>query len=262
MISSTSNPKIKTIRQLQTSSKARQRDNVLVVEGVRLVEEALAAGWHANLVLYTDELSKRGKALIDTFIQRGSEVIEVTPAVLRSACDTETPQGLLAVLKNKTLPIPGKLDFVFIPDCVRDPGNLGTLLRTSIAAGVQLVCIPPGTTDPFSPKVMRSAMGAHFRLPILCLDWEAIGKIVHENSLQVFLAAAAKGEIYHQAAFHNPLALVIGGEAAGAGAESRLLATHYVHIPMPGDVESLNAAVAGGILLFEIVRQRIHKENK
>ncbi len=254
MITSTKNPKIKTLRALQSSSRARRQEGVCVVEGVRLVEEALAEGWQAQQVFYSADLSERGRALLEVFAAQGAALEELTPQVMRAASDTETPQGLLAVLAWQALPLPDKLDFVFIPDAVRDPGNLGTMLRTAAAAGVQAVFLLPGAVDPLSPKVLRAGMGAHFRLPIHTLSWEEIG--AHLKGLNIYLAAAGQGLPYTQADLRAPLALVVGGEAAGAGTDAQRLATAQLHIPMPGGVESLNAAVAAAVLLFEVVRQR------
>lgn len=254
MITSTANPKIKWVRALQTSSRERRAAGAFVVEGVRLVEEALAAGWEAQLLLYTAELSERGRRVVEGFAARGAPLEQATPQALRAASDTETPQGVLAVLSHRELPMPEALNFVFIPDRVRDPGNLGTMLRTTAAAGVQAVFCPLETVDAFAPKVLRAGMGAHFRLPILALDWDAIAPRL--AALQVFLAAMDEGLTYTQADFRRPLALIVGSEAEGASAYARRLANACVHIPMPGGSESLNAAVAAGILLFEVVRQR------
>jgi TrmH family RNA methyltransferase len=176
--------------------------------------------------------------------------------VLRAASDTQAPQGLLVVLPTRSRPIPPRPDFLLIADAVRDPGNLGTMLRTAAAAGVEGFLLPPGAVDPFSPKVVRAGMGAHFRLPVHALEWEEIDQLLQRTALQVFLAAAGRGLAYTQADFRQPLALIVGGEAEGAGDQSRSLSGAQVHIPMPGGMESLNAAVAAAVLLFEVVRQR------
>ncbi len=180
--------------------------------------------------------------------------------VLKAAGDTETPQGILAVLPIRSLPLPPAPDFTLILDEMRDPGNLGTILRTACAAGVQAVLLSPGSADLYAPKVVRSAMGAHFRLPVHALDWPAIHSYLtsegSERSLLRYLADSQKGQPYYQADFGSPLALIVGGEAEGAGREARELATGPVHIPMPGKAESLNAAAAAAVLLFEVVRQR------
>lgn len=256
MITSPQNPKIKSVRALQSSSKERRAAQAFVIEGVRLLEEALAAGWQAELVLYTAGLEGRARAVLEGFAARGCLLEEVSAAVLRAASDTETPQGLLAVVRQRPLPPPDPLHFAFIPDSVRDPGNLGTMLRTAAAAGVATVFLPPGTVDAFAPKVLRAGMGAHFRLPLQVVTWEAIAAQVQIAGLQVYLAAAEGGLPYTQADFRAPLALLIGGEAAGAGPQGQRLAQTRVHIPMPGGSESLNAAIAAAVLLFEVVRQR------
>ncbi|MCL4562963.1 MAG: RNA methyltransferase, partial [Chloroflexi bacterium] len=167
MISSRQNPKVLLVRALLSKPRQRREAQAFVVEGVRLVEEAVNAGWEPRLVLYSEGLSERGRVLLSRLTETGAEVEQVTPEIMRSISDTEAPQGILTVINQRVLPIPPRLDFVLIVDEVRDPGNLGTLLRSAAAAGVQAVFIPPGTVDPFSSKVIRAAMGAHFHLPIL-----------------------------------------------------------------------------------------------
>jgi len=224
---------------------------------VRLVEEALAASWAAQLVLYSAELSPRGQELLQDYAAQGAPVEEVTPAVMRAASDTQTPQGILAVLPMQPLPTPPKLDFVLVADGVRDPGNLGSVLRTAAAAGVQLVVAPQGSVDLYAPKVVRAGMGAHFRLPIRSSPWEQITEDIRRAGVRVFLADASAATAYTQADLRLPLALIIGSEAAGPGAAAHSLADMRLSIPMPGGMESLNAAAAAAILLFEVVRQRL-----
>ena len=256
MITSIHNPKIQWIRKLQSQSRARRDERLLIAEGVRLCEEALAAGWSAQTVIYTADLSERGVALLNGFAAQGAALEQVSEQVMRSASDTQTPQGILAVLPQRNLPLPQSLELVFIPDGVRDPGNLGTMLRTAEAAGVSAVILPPGTVDVYAPKVVRAAMGAHFRLPIILLGWDDIGARIQSAGLRLLVATAGTGTPYTQADLSSPLALVIGSEAEGAGQAAHLLADELVQIPMPGQAESLNAAIAAAVLLFESVRQR------
>jgi TrmH family RNA methyltransferase len=176
------------------------------------------------------------------------------PQALRAAGDTETPQGILVVLAQRILPVPQLLDFVFVPDGMRDPGNLGTMLRTAAAAGAQAVFCPPETVDAFAPKVMRSGMGAHFRLPVLTTGWDDLAQYL--AALPKVVAVAGCGRPYYDTDFRSPIALIVGSEAQGAGPQALALADAPVEIPMPGGSESLNAAVAAGILMFEVVRQR------
>jgi TrmH family RNA methyltransferase len=253
MITSTQNPKLKLARSLMGRPKERHAAGAFVAEGVRLVEEALAAGWPVQFVLYAPGLSERGRELVKKLEAKGLDVEQVSDTLLDSISETETSQGLLAVLDYSPLPIPQPIDFALIPDSIRDPGNLGTLLRTAAAAGVQAVFLPPETTDAFAPKVIRAGMGAHFRLPIHTLTWEEIRETA--KSLKVYLADMA-GSSCWQTDFRLPLALIVGGEAVGATEEARNLADGTVGIPMPGTAESLNAGVAGAILMFEVVRQR------
>jgi TrmH family RNA methyltransferase len=254
MITSSRNPKVQYVRALQAKHRARQAEGAFVVEGVRLVEEALGADWSAQLVLHTRGISARGQATVNGFQKLGADVEEVQEHVMKSASDTKTPQGILAVLINKEVELPPALNLVLIADGIRDPGNLGSILRSASAAGVQAILLPPGVVDPFSPKVIRAGMGAHFRLPIHKYSWEEL--YIHLRDLQVYLASPGSGTIYYQADFIPPIGLIIGSEAHGPSSEARGLATSEVHIPMTGEVESLNAAAAASVLLFEVKRQR------
>jgi len=255
VITSVKNSRIKEIRALQTSPKARRESQAFVVEGVRLGEEAAAAGWKTRLCLFTDGLNMRGQNLVDTLRAEGVECILAAEHVMKSASDTQTPQGVLLVVEQKELPLPAELDFVLVLDQVRDPGNTGTLLRTAKSAGVQAVLLTQGSTDAFAPKVVRSAMGAHFTLPIVTLPEDEITAIAEQNRLAVWAAAADAEESYAEVDFSLPLALVIGSEAHGVS-HQMMQSAAGLKIPMPGGGESLNAAIAGAVLMFEVVRQR------
>ena len=256
MITSAHNSRIQWVRKLQSQPRLRRQEGLFVVEGVRLVEESVQSGWTTRLVLYSGGLSARGQALLKQYIDSGVPVEEASDKVMDSASDTHTPQGILAVVEQRQLELPGEPDFILVADGLRDPGNLGTLLRTAAAAGVQAVVLPPGSVDPFSPKVVRAAMGAHFRLPLRSLEWDALRQLIPQEA-RIFLADAAGGEPYTRMDFKVPLAIIVGGEAQGAGTRAASLAQHRVHISMAGEVESLNAAVAAAVLLFEVRRQRI-----
>jgi TrmH family RNA methyltransferase len=200
-------------------------------------------------------LSERGINLVKRLEEKSIEVENVESSLLQSLSETETPQGILAVLQCTPLPIPNLLNFVLIPDKIREPGNLGTLLRTAAAAGIQAVLTPPETTDAFAPKVLRAGMGAHFRLPIQSMTWEEIKQMSKSANLQMYLADM-DGQSCWETDLRQPLALIVGGEAEGASEEARRLADQKISIPMMGKMESLNAGVAGSVLMFEVVRQR------
>jgi RNA methyltransferase, TrmH family len=253
MITSNQNPKIKFARSLFGRAKERRDAAAFVIEGVRLVEEAIKANWPIQFVLYDDSLNERGKTRVESLKSQEVDVEEVSTDLMQDLSETEAPQGILAVLSFHQLPTPETLNFVLIPDQVRDPGNLGTLLRSAVATGVQAVIIPPNTTDVFAPKVLRSGMGAHFRLPIHSLTWNEIEKQIKD--LQVYVADM-DGQPCWETDLGKPLALIIGSEADGASESAQKLATGKIGIPMAKEVESLNAGVAGSVLMFEVVRQR------
>ena len=255
MITSNQNSKIKLVRALLGRSKERREAGAFVAEGVRLVEEAVKANWTCRFALYDETLSERGLSQVESLKSRGVDVEEVSVSVMKSISETEAPQGILAVLEFSNLPIPSSPNFILIPDQIRDPGNLGTLLRSAAASGVQAILIPPNTTDAFAPKVLRSGMGAHFRLPIRSMGWEEIEKAVKSDALNIYIADM-DGTSCWDMDLRQPIALIVGNEAEGASESARKLADGKISIPMSGETESLNAGVAGSVLMFEIMRQR------
>ena len=256
VITSTRNPKIQDIRALQSRAKRRREAGAFIIEGIRLAEEALAVGWQVQLALYTGDLPERGQRILRRLRDAKVPLEEVSADVMAAASDTPTPQGLLLQLPAGTLELELKLDLVLVLDAIQDPGNLGTLLRSAVAAGAGAALLGPGCADAFSPKVLRAAMGAHFTMPILEWNWGQIGDLLSQRELPLYLAEVSAGQRYDLVDMTQPIALLVGNEAHGPGDEARLLAHDGVHIPIPGDAESLNAAVAGSVLLFEAARQR------
>jgi len=256
VITSSSNDRVKYVRKLQNQKSLRHDDSRFVMEGVRLVEEVVRASIVPNLVFYTESLAEdsRGKALLTTLRALNAPCYAVSESVMKDCSDTVTPQGILVILPFPELPPPEPLTFGLVVDRMRDPGNLGTLLRTALAAGVEQVLLAPGTVDFSNPKVVRSAMGAHLRLPMVDADWDAIAEAV--AGCDVWLAAAGGRRRHTDVDWTRRTALVIGSEAHGAGDRARALADDRVSIPISPAVESLNAAVAAAVILFEVVRQR------
>ena len=255
MISSKANRTVKYVRSLHRRA-IRHRERRFLLEGVRLTEEMIKTGREPVFVFHTEVASSnpRAQALLKALSSSGTEVVAVSEDVMGVMSDTKTPQGILAVAEFAQME-PGESSLRLVLDRVRDPGNLGTILRTAEGAGVGEVMTLRGTVDVYSPKVVRGAMGAHFRLPIRAdCGWDEVRSAVEHR--QVLLADPRGGLPYHQVDWTLPTALVIGGEAQGAGAEARGLATDTVTIPMKGSVESLNVAVATSVLLFEGARQR------
>lgn len=257
MITSLQNDKVRQVRALQSRKRVRQREGLFVFEGTRLVEETVRSGIPPAYVLYTEpaERDERGGELLESFREASVPCYGVSEPVMAACSDTETPQGILAVISIPDLPRPEPLTFALILDRVRDPGNLGTILRTALAAGVEQVLLTPGTVDATNPKVVRAAMGAHLRLPVVAIRWQAIAEAV--AGCDAWLAAPGGETIYTAADWTRPVALIVGGEASGAGEQARALASGQVTIPMASGVESLNTAVAAAVILFEAMQQRM-----
>lgn len=256
VITSTSNERIKALRKL---SRKRQRDGdgQIWIEGVRLVGDALAAGVQPITLAYAPEQiahNSAAAALVERAIAAGAEPVACAPHVFATLSDTVSPQGIGLALAAPTLPLPTRVDLVLLLDRVREPGNAGTLLRTAEAAGVSLALFAPHTVDPFNDKCLRAAMGAHFRLPLRsCQSWDEVQQQL--GDLPLYVAEANAADAYDEVDWRQPSALIVGGEAAGASAEARRTA-QPIAIPMCGGSESLNAAVAGAVILFEAARQR------
>ncbi len=254
MLTSPSNPKIKLVRSL-SRRRAREDAKQFVVEGVRLIEEAVGAGIAPALVFFTASAQgdRRARILLEKIGKSTRELHEVSDVVMKEIASTETPQGILAVVPFPELTAASDPSFVLILDSVRDPGNLGAILRSARAAGVDSVLLAPGTVDAYNDKVARAAMGAHFRLPMRAASWDEIGDSVR-GFPHIYLADAQGSFVYSQVDWSRPLALIVGGEAEGASEPARKIATARVRIPMQGDTESLNAAMAATLLMFEATR--------
>lgn len=258
MITSPTNEKVKFLHAL-AEKKYRQREGCFVVEGVRLVEEALKSGAKLKLVMYDPDLLERNP--------RGANIIRELPAdrtfpaterVIKAATETVTPQGIVAAVEMPSPERATKEGLAVILDSLRDPGNLGTILRTAEAAGVSTVITTPETVDPYNPKTVRSAMGAHFWLKIIeGEDWAAIEELCADR--RIVLATAGSGTAYFENEWTVPTALVLGSEAHGASDKALKIAVGRIFIPMRGRAESLNVAVAAGILMFEAQRQILQK---
>jgi len=254
LITSLSNPKIKHVRSL-ARRKDRYAARQFVIEGVRLIEEALDTGVKPVLVLHTTQIEEdaRARKLLDRLRVATPEVFAVDDAVLKEITNTETPQGLAAVVPFIELSVPAQPQFVLILDSVRDPGNVGTLLRSARAAGIDAIFFAPNTADPYNDKVVRAAMGAHFAVPLRIASWQMIEEVVRAIP-RIYLADAQGKVVYSKTSWARPVALIIGGEAEGASDAAKKIATARVSIPMRGGAESLNAAMAATILMFEAAR--------
>ena len=247
MITSPQNPRVKLAHALLTQAKARRQEVKIALEGVRLVRDAIDAGHTPDFILHTPDKHANADWLT------GHNLLEISPDVMRKISDTEQPQGIIGVFPTPSAEPPSQPQRILILDAIRDPGNLGTILRTAAAAGVQAVILAPDIVDPYNPKVLRAGMGAHFRLPILDLDWPHIA--AYCEPLRIFLADSHGDQPYDQVDWSDRWAIIIGSEAHGAGNDAAALAHTRIFIPMAAQTESINAAMAAGIILFEAQRQ-------
>lgn len=261
MITSLQNTLVKHVVSLKRR-KDREEAGEFVIEGRRLLAEALNRGADIRQVfLAPGKRQPEWEPLMKEIERRRLPLEEVDERVMRKLSLTVEPQGLLAVLKQPhhdwaDVQI-GPDTVLLVLDGIQDPGNLGTILRTALAAGVQYVCLSKGTVDLYNDKVVRSTMGAVFALTVLDeQDAPEILAFCREHSLRLGLADLKGDAPYKAGVLKPPLALVIGNEGNGPQEIFRSAADVKVAIPMFNEVESLNAAVAAGILLYETVRQR------
>ena len=251
------------MRDLQRR-KARGRRGLALVEGVRLVEEAVAAGLKFRGAIVSPELERtaRGVELRKDLESRAVPVQDVAVRTFAQLADTDTPQGIVAIVeppswKADDLAVgPGRV--VLLVDGVQDPGNVGTLIRTAHALGAVGTIVLRGTADAQSPKALRAAMGATFRHPVVSLDDAALITWARKHDVTLW-AAAADGTPLHKALDGKkagPIAVIVGNEGAGIRPHLNAIAATRVAVPLTAGAESLNVAVAAGILLYEVTRGR------
>ena len=245
--------------------RGRERRGLALAEGVRLVEEALAGGIaiRGAAVSPALESTTRGKTLKASLAERSIRTEDVADTELEELADTEHPQGVVAIIEPKRWTLedirvaPGST--LLALDGVQDPGNVGTMLRTALALGATGVLALRGTADLTNPKVIRSAMGASFRLPAVSATPEEFVAWARLQQLQIWLAdrnGQAADRLLRDRTERAPVALVLGNEGAGVSPQLAAAADTRVAIPLSGAVESLNVAVAAGILLYELNRGR------
>ena len=261
-LSSKHNPILKEYRKLLTNRNYRRKKEKIAVEGPNLVKEALQAGLIPEAVLMAENFGCgiEKKWLAD--LPLSTQQIILSPSLFKELSETETPQEVAAifpfVFQDEKTETKSNPELVVIADRLQDPGNMGTLIRTAAAAGVDLLFCTKGCTDPYSPKVLRSTAGSIFRIGIREVsDTKQLLAQLKEEGFLIVAAAGGSDCPYWSVAYHRkPVALIIGNEAGGVAAELLAIADLVASIPLQDSVESLNAAVAAGIILFEIRRQK------
>ncbi|NLT96464.1 MAG: RNA methyltransferase [Clostridia bacterium] len=256
IISSDQNPWIKKLKALQ-KRKYREEYGQFVIEGTRFCKEAILHNAAIEAILINEELPKLDdvKDILDKY---SGKVLFCSPGLLEKHLSTVTPQGIAAIVNmpNWDIKLVETGKTFLILDGIQDPGNLGTIIRTTLAAGVDAVFCLKGTVDIYNDKTLRSTMGAVFKMPVFYIeDTQWLLEKLQANGIKLILADI-KGELYHfQVKYPEKIALVLGSEASGL---QRITTGDYiVKIPLSPDSESLNVAIAGSIILYEVIRQRM-----
>ena len=236
--------------------RAREREGVFVIEGVRAVEELLRSRLSVRGILVAPKLvdSTRGSDLVEAARSRGIEIAELDEKEFRSAAETDSPQGIVAIAETpkrsvSTLSTTGPMRLVLL-DAVQDPGNVGTIIRTAAALGANATIALPGSVDVWNAKVVRSAMGAHFHHPAFHASWEDVESFLTGTSTPLWAADAGGEKLPDKAP--SRLALAVGNEGGGLSPAVRAASARVVSLPIADMIESLNVAVATGILLHEL----------
>jgi len=280
-ITSPSNPKIKEVLDIK-KRRSKYKGNVFIIEGPHLTEMALASGIGMKEVFFTSAFSQRkdGQRLLGQLSRKSygnnppsppfskggmggfsGEIFEVTEQILKKLTDTETPQGIVAIVSYATKNLD---DIIFrstpmlvIADGVQEPGNLGTIIRTSDAAGADAVVILKGTCDAFSQKTIRSTAGSLFNVPIIHSETAKLLSWLKTNKIQLAATALDSEKSVFDADLTFPTAFVFGNEAHGISNQMRKNSDLILKIPIHGKAESLNVSAAAAVCLYEAVRQRI-----
>lgn len=258
MITSSGNKKIKDLAALIKKSNARKKHNAYIIEGIRMFKE-LKKDEILDVFASESFEAENGEVLSEIY----PEYETVSDRIFESVSDTKTPQGVMAVVKRKEYTLEKILEkrdtphSLLILDSLQDPGNLGTLVRAGEGAGITGIIMNETTVDIYNPKVIRSTMGSIFRVPFIYVkDLKEVIQKLYSKNINIY-ASSLEGAIEYDAPdYTKDIAFIIGNEAAGISKEVLDIVKDKVKIPMLGEVESLNAAVAGSILMYEAARQK------
>jgi TrmH family RNA methyltransferase len=259
-VESRQNARVKELRAGLSRGMKTAHDHI-AVEGLHLVQEAIKSGLNLDTVF----LQEGHEGLLQQFPSGNAEVLILTEDVFLSATMTEHPQGVAALVEAPQFTVqtmfptaPGPVPLVVIPAGLQDPGNLGTLVRSAEAFGATGMILLPGTVSLWNAKTLRASSGSAFRLPVLALTADAAFTALRDQGVRIFAAVARDGD--SEADLRGPSALLVGNEGSGLPEAWIAQADARVTIPFTGAVESLNAAIAGSVLLYDAMRQRLKAE--
>ena len=269
VISSKDNEFIKHVKKLK-DKKYRDLNNEYIIEGIKIIEEAINEKANIKQVVICDDCEKTSNIPKDLMYEIAKqECVYVTSKLFESLTDVTNPQGILAIVEKNTVKsqmaengeqeIDYSQDIIVALDDIQDPGNLGTILRTVDSIGINQILVSKGTADSYNPKVVRSTMGAIFRVKIIeCEDLEKTLKEIKKHKFEIVVTSLQTENSIYDIDYKKKV-IVIGNEANGVEEKIQKLADKKVKIPMLGKTESLNASVATGIILYEYVRQKMKR---
>jgi RNA methyltransferase, TrmH family len=260
-LTSRDNAVLKTIRLVASGSRRTPQD-LVIAEGVRVLEEVERAGSELQAVVFSEDFGagSREKDLLDHWQERCRALYRVGATLFQSVSTVQTPQGAIAIVRVPELTLasvrPGCSSLILYTCGVQDPGNMGTLIRTAAAAGACMVCTTPGTVSARNPKAVRSSAGTFFRIPVVeHAESSEFREYCERYSIRLYRTDAREGVLYTEADLKSPCAILVGNEGAGI-APQEFQPVPAIRIPMTEETESLNVAIAGAIILFEAFRQR------
>lgn len=257
-ITSVQNPFIKSLVQLQEKAKIRKQTGTFLVEGQREIELALKGGYEIESILICYELGQLSENL--NIRKSEIELIEISKEVYQKLAYRDTTEGILAVLKTKSLALSNlklsKNPLILVGESLEKPGNVGAILRTADAANVDAVILANPKSDAYNPNIVRSSVGCLFTRQIAVGTTEEVIAYLKSHNINIYSATLQDATEYHTQNFTMPTALVVGTEATGLSEKWRTESNKNIIIPMQGVIDSMNVSVAAAILLFEAKRQR------
>ena len=256
LIQSSENSLFKEIKKLK-DKKYRVERSQFIVEGFRFVSEALDSDFKVPYLFISESsMTKYEIFNISSKLQKDSKVFAIKEALLKAMCSTDNPQGIAAVVQNEILDISLKDGFYILVDKVQDPGNLGTIIRTSHAAGALGVIVTKGTVDAYNEKTLRSTMGSIFHIPIIDDSDYSVVKRLKTEGFKLMASSLDTEKNFYDVDLRGKVIIGVGSEGNGISQEIYDLSDELIKIPMPGGSESLNVGVAASIMIFEAVRQK------
>ena len=255
-IQSKDNLLIKEIKKLK-EKKYRLISNMFLVEGFRFTEEALESDFEVvHIFISAKGESKFESSSVKNKLQENTKVYSLSDSLFKGICDTDNPQGIIAVVRNKPVEIKYDHGFYMLADKIQDPGNMGTIIRTAHAAGALGVIITKGTVDIYNEKTLRSTMGSIFKIPVIEDKDLTLVQKLKNSGFKLVTSSLDTDKNFYDIDLKEKVIISVGNEGNGISAEVYEISDFKIKIPMPGGAESLNAAVAASIMMYEVVRQK------